>query len=74
LLRCEEETESTLVALKEEISLGNTHLARIHDDLEAAKRWYAQLLGIEPYFQRPGYYEFRIGDYQHELGLIDSKY
>jgi predicted enzyme related to lactoylglutathione lyase len=43
-------------------------------DLEAAKRWYAELLGIEPYFQRPGYYEFRIGDYQHELGLIDSKY
>jgi predicted enzyme related to lactoylglutathione lyase len=43
-------------------------------DLEAAKRWYAQLLGIEPYFQRPGYCEFRIGDYQHELGLIDSKY
>jgi predicted enzyme related to lactoylglutathione lyase len=43
-------------------------------DLEAAKRWYAELLGIEPYFHRPGYYEFRIGDYQHELGLIDSKY
>jgi len=43
-------------------------------DLEAAKRWYAELLGIEPYFQRPGYYEFRLGDYQHELGLIDSKY
>ena len=43
-------------------------------DLEAAKRWYAELLGIEPYFQRLGYYEFRIGDYQHELGLIDSKY
>ena len=43
-------------------------------DLEAAKRWYAELLGIEPYFQRPGYFEFRLGDYQHELGLIDSKY
>src|SRR5690348_5947091 len=43
-------------------------------DLEAAKRWYAELLGIEPYFQRPGYCEFRIGDYQHELGLIESKY
>jgi predicted enzyme related to lactoylglutathione lyase len=42
--------------------------------LEAAKRWYTDLLGIEPYFQRPGYCEFRIGDYQHELGLIDSKY
>jgi predicted enzyme related to lactoylglutathione lyase len=43
-------------------------------DLEAAKGWYTQLLGIEPYFQRPGSCQFRIGDYQHELGLIDSKY
>lgn len=23
-------------------------------DLEAAKAWYAELLGIEPYFERPG--------------------
>jgi hypothetical protein len=29
---------------------------------------------LESYFERPGYYEFRIGDYQHELGLIDSRY
>jgi catechol 2,3-dioxygenase-like lactoylglutathione lyase family enzyme len=43
-------------------------------DLEAAKQWYAELLGIEPYFERPGYAEFRLGDYQHELGLIDSRY
>ncbi|MFF4587848.1 VOC family protein [Streptomyces sp. NPDC000345] len=43
-------------------------------DLEAAKRWYTELLGIEPYFERPGYAEFRIGDYQHELGLLDSKF
>ena len=49
-------------------------------DLEAAKRWYTELLGIEPYFIRPippdppGYVEFRIGDFQHELGLIDSRY
>lgn len=44
------------------------------DDLAAAKKWYAELLGIEPYFERPGYAEFRIGDFQHELGLIDSRY
>jgi predicted enzyme related to lactoylglutathione lyase len=44
------------------------------EDLEAAKRWYTELLGFEPYFQRPGYCEFRVGDYQHEIGLIDSKY
>ena len=63
------------------------------DDLEAAKEWYSELLGSEPYFERaeldgrivapgdpgydqarPGYIEFRLGDYQHELGLIDSRY
>jgi len=44
------------------------------DDLEAAKQWYSELLGVEPYFERPGYAEFRIGDYQHEPGLIDSRY
>jgi predicted enzyme related to lactoylglutathione lyase len=43
-------------------------------DLAAAKEWYAELLGIGPYFERPGYAEFRLGDYQHELGLIDSRY
>lgn len=49
------------------------------DDLEAATAWYSELLGIEPYFVRPvegppAYAEFRIGDYQHELGLIDRRY
>ncbi|WP_340378241.1 VOC family protein [Streptomyces sp. SS7] len=43
-------------------------------DLEAAKRWYTELLGVGPYFERPGYAEFRIGDYQHELGLLDSRF
>lgn len=43
-------------------------------DLAEAKRWYAELLGSEPYFEVPGYIEFRIGDYQHELGIIDSHY
>ncbi|NEA23477.1 VOC family protein [Actinomadura bangladeshensis] len=50
------------------------------DDLEAAKDWYAELLGVAPYFSVPGpdgragYYEFRIGDYEHELGLIDARF
>ncbi|MFJ6048534.1 VOC family protein [Streptomyces sp. NPDC092307] len=44
------------------------------DDLDAAKAWYAELLGIEPYFERPGYAEFRIGDHQHELGIVDRRY
>lgn len=43
-------------------------------DLEAAKQWYTELLGFEPYFNKPGYIEFRIGDYQHELGIIDARY
>jgi predicted enzyme related to lactoylglutathione lyase len=43
-------------------------------DHAAAKAWYTELLGIEPYFERPGYAEFRIGDFQHELGLIDAAY
>ena len=49
------------------------------DDVEAAKNWYAELLGIQPYFIRPeqgppAYVEFRVGDYQDELGIIDRRY
>ena len=43
-------------------------------DLAAAKQWYTELFGIAPYFERPGYIEFRLGDYQHEFGVIDSRY
>jgi predicted enzyme related to lactoylglutathione lyase len=43
-------------------------------DLEAATAWYAEVLGVEPYFRRPGYVEFRVGDFQHELGIIDAQY
>ena len=41
-------------------------------DHAAAVAWYTELTGVEPYFSRPGYTEFRLGDYSHELGLIDS--
>ena len=49
------------------------------DDLKAARTWYSELLGMTPYFERPdsknpGYIEFRLGDYQDELGIIDRKY
>lgn len=49
------------------------------DDIRAAATWYADLLGVEPYFIRPtaaepAYVEFRIGDSEDELGLIDSRY
>jgi predicted enzyme related to lactoylglutathione lyase len=48
-------------------------------DLEAASAWYTELLGVGPYFVRPeggppAYIEFRVGDYQHELGIIDQRY
>ncbi len=38
-------------------------------DMDAAKKWYTELLGIAPYFERPGtdgrlaYMEFRLGDW-----------
>jgi predicted enzyme related to lactoylglutathione lyase len=58
---------------------GLTTVNFLADDLEAAKQWYTELLGIEPYFVRPldgppAYVEFRIGDYQHELGILDRRY
>jgi predicted enzyme related to lactoylglutathione lyase len=48
-------------------------------DPRAARAWYSELLGIEPYFQRPdaenpAYIEFRFGDYQDELGIIDARF
>ena len=43
-------------------------------DHQAAVAWYSELLGVKAYFERPGYAEFRIGDYQTEVGVIDSKY
>lgn len=43
-------------------------------DHEAAASWYADFLGVQPYFRRPGYVEFRLGEMQTELGIIDAKY
>ena len=53
---------------------GLTTVVYFADDLEAAKQWYTEVLGIEPYFVHPPYIEFRLGDYQHELGILDRKY
>lgn len=49
------------------------------EDVPAAVAWYTELLGVEPYFSRDvdgrtAYVEFRIGDYQHELGIVDSRF
>lgn len=37
------------------------------DDLEKAKEWYSNLLGVKPYFDEPFYVGFNVGGY--ELGL-----
>jgi predicted enzyme related to lactoylglutathione lyase len=55
------------------MSLRGLSNLRFHTaDLDAAIRWYSDVLGIEPYFQRPGYAEFRVGDYEHELGIVET--
>ncbi|WP_163543916.1 VOC family protein [Occultella kanbiaonis] len=58
---------------------GLTTITYLADDVAAAARWYAELLGTAPYFTRPetgdpAYVEFRIGDYSHELGIMSAAY
>ncbi|MFD0577025.1 VOC family protein [Dactylosporangium darangshiense] len=43
-------------------------------DWTAARDWYTQVTGVEPYFLRDGYAEWRLGDHQAELGLIDARF
>lgn len=50
------------------------------DDVEEAAAWYTEVTGVEPYFRRSGpdgrlaYAEFRLGDLQAELGIIDRRF
>jgi predicted enzyme related to lactoylglutathione lyase len=58
---------------------GLTTVVLFTDDLDAATRWYTALLDIEPYFVRPvdgppAYVEFRVGDHQHELGILHRRF
>ncbi|MGW0173186.1 VOC family protein [Rhodococcus sp. NPDC003322] len=58
---------------------GLTTVSFFADDVAAAKDWYTEVLGIEPYFARDvdgrtAYVEFRIGDLQHELGIVDARF
>jgi predicted enzyme related to lactoylglutathione lyase len=58
---------------------GLTTVTYFADDVAAAKAWYADVLGIDAYFERevagaPAYVEFRVGDYQHELGILSSRF
>ena len=40
-------------------------------DLDKAKAWYSEILGIKPYFDQPFYVGFNVGGY--ELGLQPSE-
>ncbi|MGC5627545.1 VOC family protein [Georgenia sp. Z1344] len=58
---------------------GLTTMVLTADDVDAAARWYADVLGAEPYFRRPetgpaAYVEFRVGPDEDELGLMDRSY
>jgi predicted enzyme related to lactoylglutathione lyase len=58
---------------------GLTTVSFYADDVTAAKQWYSDLLGMAPYFERSAgeslvYIEFRLGDHQHELGIIDRRF
>ncbi|MGW5074752.1 VOC family protein [Rhodococcus sp. NPDC004095] len=58
---------------------GLTTVSFFADDVAAARDWYTEVLGIEPYFARDvdgrtAYVEFRIGDLQHELGIVDARF
>ncbi|GIF26781.1 catechol 2,3-dioxygenase-like lactoylglutathione lyase family enzyme [Actinoplanes tereljensis] len=54
---------------------GLTTVTFFADDLDAARAWYTEVFGIEPYFVREGaYLEWRIGDYQHEFGVLNSRF
>ncbi|EID56467.1 VOC family protein [Saccharomonospora xinjiangensis] len=49
------------------------------DDLDAAREWYTDVLGVPPYFAKPdegpaAYIEFRLGDLAHELGIVARAY
>jgi predicted enzyme related to lactoylglutathione lyase len=58
---------------------GLTTVTYFADDVPAAARWYADVAGTDPYFVRPeagppAYVEFRLGDLQAELGILDRRY
>ncbi|MGK5684199.1 VOC family protein [Actinoplanes sp. URMC 104] len=54
---------------------GLTNVTFFADDLDRARAWYTEVFGLEPYFVRDGaYLEWRVGDYQHEFGVLNSAY
>lgn len=58
---------------------GLTTITYLADDVAAARDWYADVTGTSAYFERSdddglAYAEFRLGDYQHELGIMATRY
>lgn len=59
---------------------GMSTVSYFADDLEEARSWYAEFLGTEAYFEvrtptgELAYVEFRIGDFQAELGIVNRKW
>lgn len=58
---------------------GLTTMVLTAEDVEAAGRWYAEALDLEPYFRNPeegpaAYLEFRLGPDEDELGIMDRRY
>jgi predicted enzyme related to lactoylglutathione lyase len=58
---------------------GLTTVTFFADDMTKARAWYTEVFGLEPYFVRdadgePAYLEWRVGDYQHEFGLLNTRF
>ncbi|GAA4833549.1 VOC family protein [Luteimicrobium xylanilyticum] len=58
---------------------GLTTITYTADDVNAARDWYATLLGQEAYFAQPAedtpaYVEFRVGADGDELGIMDRRF
>jgi predicted enzyme related to lactoylglutathione lyase len=59
---------------------GMSTVSYFADDVAEARDWYAAFLGVDAYFERStpdgqlAYAEFRIGDYQAELGIVDRRF
>lgn len=58
---------------------GLTTITYSADDVAEAALWYQKVLEVEPYFRKEfggdvAYVEFRLGDYSHELGILDRRY
>ena len=58
---------------------GLTTVTFFTDDMPAARAWYSRVFDLEPYFVREAagdlaYLEWRVGDHQHEFGLLNSRF